>query len=40
MNQGTPHKTRETLKLTEEKVGESLENMDTGKIPEQNINGL
>jgi hypothetical protein len=30
----------ETLKLIEEKVGKSLENMGTGEIPEQNSNGL
>ena len=31
----------ETLKLIEEKVGKSLEDMGTGeKIPEQNSNGL
>jgi hypothetical protein len=31
----------ETLKLTEEKVGKSLNYMGTGeKIPEQNTNGL
>jgi hypothetical protein len=31
----------ETLKLIEEKVGESLEDMGTGKkIPKQNSNGL
>jgi hypothetical protein len=30
----------DTLKVIEKKVGESLENMDTGKFPEQNTNGL
>jgi hypothetical protein len=30
----------ETLKFIEEKVGKSLKDMGTGKIPEQNSNGL
>ena len=30
----------ETVKLTEEKVGKSLEDMGPGKNPEQNSNGL
>jgi hypothetical protein len=40
VDQGPPHKT-ETLKLIEEKVGKSLEDMGTEeKILEQNTNGL
>ena len=30
----------ETLKLVEDKVGKSLEDMSTEKIPKQNSNGL
>ena len=30
----------ETLKSIEENMGKSLKNMDTGKIPELNSNGL
>ena len=31
MDQGTPHKTRETLKVIEEKVGKSQTGMGTGE---------
>jgi hypothetical protein len=41
MNKTDIHIKPETLKLIEEKVGESLEDMGRGgKIPEQKSNGL